>query len=45
LAQSSKTDVLVTGDDDRLAVAGQTAFLIETAEAYRHRASEVGEKQ
>jgi putative PIN family toxin of toxin-antitoxin system len=39
LAQSGKADLLVTGDDDLLALAGQTEFLIETPEAYRHRAS------
>ena len=37
LAQSGKADLLVTGDDDLLALAGQTAFLIETPEAYRRR--------
>ena len=35
LAQSSKADLLVTGDDDLLSLAGQTAFVIETPEAYR----------
>ncbi|HEY1207863.1 MAG TPA: putative toxin-antitoxin system toxin component, PIN family [Terracidiphilus sp.] len=34
LAQSGKADILVTGDRDLLALAGQTAFLIETPEAY-----------
>ena len=37
LAQSGKADVLVSGDLDLLAVAGQTVFLIETPEAYRRR--------
>ena len=37
LAQSGNADVLVTGDDDLLALAGQTAFSIETPEAYRLR--------
>ena len=37
LAQSGKADILVTGDDDLLALAGQTAFVIETPEAYRRR--------
>jgi putative PIN family toxin of toxin-antitoxin system len=35
LAESGKADLLVTGDQDLLALAGQTAFLIETPEAYR----------
>ena len=39
LAQSGKADVLVSGDLDLLALAGQTAFLIETPEAYRRRIS------
>jgi uncharacterized protein len=37
LAQSAKADLLVTGDDDLLALVGQTAFKIETPEAYRLR--------
>lgn len=37
LAQSGKADVLVSGDQDLLALAGQTAFWIETPEAYRQR--------
>jgi putative PIN family toxin of toxin-antitoxin system len=37
LAQSGKADLLVTGDTDLLALAGQTAFLIETPEDYRLR--------
>jgi putative PIN family toxin of toxin-antitoxin system len=37
LAQSGKADLLVTGDEDLLALAGLTAFVIETPEAYRNR--------
>jgi putative PIN family toxin of toxin-antitoxin system len=39
LAHSGKADVLVTGDEDLLALAGQTAFVIETPEDYRRRVS------
>ncbi|MGA2536712.1 MAG: putative toxin-antitoxin system toxin component, PIN family [Terracidiphilus sp.] len=39
LAESGKADLLVTGDDDLLVLAGQTAFVIETPEAYRRRTS------
>jgi putative PIN family toxin of toxin-antitoxin system len=39
LALSGKADLLVTGDRDLLSMAGQTAFLIETPEAYRRRIS------
>ncbi len=39
LAQSSKADLLVTGDDDLLALVGQTEFTIETPENYRRRVS------
>lgn len=39
LAQSGKADLLVSGDQDLLALAGQTTFLIETPEAYRRRIS------
>jgi putative PIN family toxin of toxin-antitoxin system len=39
LAQSGKADLLVTGDQDLLALAGQTAFVIETPEEYRRRVS------
>jgi uncharacterized protein len=42
LSQNGRADVLVSGDQDLLALAGQTAFLIETPEAYRRRISEVG---
>jgi putative PIN family toxin of toxin-antitoxin system len=37
LAQSGKADLLVTGDEDLLALAGQTGFVIETPEDYRRR--------
>jgi putative PIN family toxin of toxin-antitoxin system len=37
LAQSGKADLLVTGDKDLLALAGQTEFVIETPEEYRRR--------
>jgi putative PIN family toxin of toxin-antitoxin system len=37
LAQSGKANALVTGDEDLLALAGQTEFLIETPEEYRRR--------
>lgn len=39
LAQSGRADVLVTGDGDLLALAGQADFVIETPEAYRRRIS------
>ena len=39
LAHSGKASLLVTGDEDLLALAGQTEFLIETPEAYRCRIS------
>jgi putative PIN family toxin of toxin-antitoxin system len=42
LAQSGRADVLVTGDEDLLALAGQTAFVIETPESYLHRISTEG---
>ena len=35
LAESGKADLLVTGDEDLLVLAGKTAFLIETPEDYR----------
>jgi uncharacterized protein len=38
LAHSGHADLLVSGDKDLLALAGQTTFLIETPEAYRRRA-------
>ena len=37
LAHCGNADVLVTGDDDLLALAGQTSFIIESPGAYRHR--------
>ena len=41
LAQSGTADVLVSGDRDLLALAGQTTFLIETPEAYLRRVSDI----
>jgi putative PIN family toxin of toxin-antitoxin system len=35
LAQSGEADVLVSGDQDLLALGGQMSFLIETPEAFR----------
>jgi len=40
LAQSGKADVLVTGDQELLALAGQTKFVIETPEDYRRRVAD-----
>lgn len=37
LAESGDAQILVTGDDDLLALAGQTAFVIETPEGYSTR--------
>ena len=37
LAESGKADLLVSGDQDLLTMAGQTTFLIETPESYRRR--------
>jgi putative PIN family toxin of toxin-antitoxin system len=37
LAQSGRADVLVTGDQDLLVLAGQTDFVIETPATYRVR--------
>lgn len=39
LAHSGKAKILVTGDADLLALAGQSAFQIETPEVYRQRFS------
>jgi len=39
LAQSGKANLLVSGDDDLLVLARQTAFLIESPEDYRRRVS------
>lgn len=41
LAQSGRADVLVSGDRDLRALAGQTTFLIETPEAYLRRVSDI----
>jgi uncharacterized protein len=40
LAQSGKADLLISGDQDLLTLAGRTRFLIETPEAYRQRVSD-----
>jgi uncharacterized protein len=45
LAENGNADLLVTGDDDLLVLAGQTAFVIETPEAYRQRVSGAGNEQ
>jgi len=37
LAHSGSADILVSGDQDLLALAGRTAFVIESPEAYRLR--------
>jgi putative PIN family toxin of toxin-antitoxin system len=37
LAQTGRADLLISGDDDLLALAGQTVFQIETPEGYRQR--------
>jgi putative PIN family toxin of toxin-antitoxin system len=37
LAHCGKAEILVSGDEDLLALAGQTEFVIETPEAYRRR--------
>jgi uncharacterized protein len=39
LAQSGGADILVSGDQDLLVMAGETGFAIETPEAYRIRVS------
>jgi len=39
LASAGRADVLVTGDDDLLALREETRFLIETPEQYRGRYS------
>jgi len=41
LAAGGRADVLVSGDQDLLALAGQATFPIETPEGYRRRISEV----
>ena len=43
LAQSGKAHILVSGDNDLLALAGQTSFTIETPEAYSRRIAQEGE--
>jgi uncharacterized protein len=40
LAQSGRANVLISGDQDLLTLAGETTFLIETPEAYRRRIAE-----
>ena len=40
LAQSGAAESLISGDNDLLALAGQTTFLVETPEAYRLRIEE-----
>jgi len=37
LAQSGEAEFLISGDQDLLALSGQTDFLIENPEAYRRR--------
>jgi predicted nucleic acid-binding protein len=37
LAQSGGADLLISGDQDLLMLAGQATFLIENSEAYRRR--------
>jgi putative PIN family toxin of toxin-antitoxin system len=37
LAESGKAEVLVSGDQDLLVLAGQTSFAIETPDDYRRR--------
>jgi len=37
LAWSGKADLLITGDNDLLSLAGQTTFAIETPEEFRRR--------
>jgi putative PIN family toxin of toxin-antitoxin system len=44
LAQSGKADVLVTGDKDLLALAGQTTFVIDMPEDYRRRVAAAEKK-
>lgn len=42
LAQSGNADFLVSGDADLLILAGQTRFLIESAEDYKQRFPAIG---
>lgn len=44
LAKSGKADVLATGGEDLLALAGQTTFVIESPEEYRRRISGAAQK-
>ena len=44
LSESGNADLLVTGDEDLLGLAGQTEFIIETPEDYRQRASGAEQK-
>jgi uncharacterized protein len=44
LAQCGRADLLVTGDEDLLVLAGTTVFVIETPDAYRHRVSRSEQK-
>jgi putative PIN family toxin of toxin-antitoxin system len=37
LAHCGKADLLITGDDDLLALVGETEFIVEGPEAYRRR--------
>ena len=39
LAQSGRTGLLISGDQDLLILARQTSFLVETPEGYRRRVS------
>jgi putative PIN family toxin of toxin-antitoxin system len=41
LAHSGRADLLISGDQDLLTLAGQTTFLIETPELYRRRIYEM----
>jgi putative PIN family toxin of toxin-antitoxin system len=43
LAQAGKAHVLVSGDEDLLALAGQTEFVVESPEDYRRRVCGVQE--
>jgi putative PIN family toxin of toxin-antitoxin system len=45
LAQTGRADCLVTGDGDLLMLAGQTALVIESPEAYRNRVSAIEDKR
>jgi len=41
LAHSGRADLLISGDEDLLALAGQTIFVIENPEAYRRRIADL----